>query len=71
MTDRDNFGRRIESASMPEDIRETIMSCYGLLWLVQTKSKLIHRARRDLLQLLTKDEQRRGIETAKRSEKVK
>jgi hypothetical protein len=62
---RDNLGRRIDPAPMPEALKDTVATCYGLLWLVKTDDKGIHRARRGLLQWLTSDEQGRGIQNAK------
>lgn len=61
----DQLGRRIDPAPMPEALKDTIATCYGLLWEVETDNKRVHRARRGLLQWLTKDEQARGIEMAR------
>jgi hypothetical protein len=64
-SDIDKLGRRVDPASMPEALKDTIAICYGLLWQVNTDNSSVHRARRGLLQWLTKDEQRRGIEIAR------
>ena len=64
-SDRDNLGRRIDPVPMPEALKDTIATCYGLLWQVETDDKKIHRARRGLLSWLTKDEQARGIAMAR------
>jgi hypothetical protein len=64
-SDRDKLGRRIDSAPMPEALKDTIATCYGLLHGVMTDDKRVHRARRGLLQWLTKDEQARGIDMAR------
>jgi hypothetical protein len=61
----DNLGRRLEPEQMPEALKDAIATCYGLLWEVETDDKRVHRARRGLLQWLTKDEQARGIEMAR------
>lgn len=64
-SDRDNLGRRVDAAPMPEALKDTIATCYGLLWEVETDNDRIHRARRGLLSWLTKEEQARGIENAR------
>ena len=64
-SDRDNLGRRVDPAPMPEALKDTIATCYGLLWEVHTDNQRVHRARRGLLQWLTKEEQARGIEMAR------
>jgi hypothetical protein len=61
----DKLGRRVDPVVMPESLKDTIATCYGLLWHVETDSKYVHRARRGLLQWITKDEQGRGIENAR------
>jgi hypothetical protein len=61
----DNLGRRLVAEPMPEALKDAIATCYGLLWEVYTDDQRVHRARRGLLQWLTKDEQARGIEMAR------
>ena len=65
IAERDNLGRRVNAVDMPEALKDMIATCYGLLWEVETDNKRVHRARRGLLQWLTKDEQARGIEMAR------
>jgi hypothetical protein len=61
----DKMGRRVDPVKMPDSLKRTIATCYGLLWHVETDSKYVHRARRGLLQWITKDEQAEGIELAR------
>lgn len=62
----DQLGRRLQPEPMPEALKDAIATCYGLLWDAQpTTDQRVHRARRGLLQWLTKDEQARGIEMAR------
>jgi hypothetical protein len=61
----DQIGRSLEPMPMPEYLKDSIATCYGLLHGVTTDDKRVHRARRGLLQWLTKDEQARGIDMAR------
>jgi hypothetical protein len=61
----DATGRSLEPVHMPAYVKESIAICYGLLWEVETTDKRIHRARRELLQWLTSEEQGRGIDMAR------
>jgi hypothetical protein len=61
----DNLGRLLEPEPMPEALKDAIATCYGLLHGVTTDDKRVHRARRGLLQWLTKEEQARGIDMAR------
>lgn len=61
----DGLGRLLEPEPMPEHIKDAIGTAYGLLWQVVTTDQRIHKARRELLQWLTKDEQQRGIQAGR------
>lgn len=61
----DKLGRRLEPEPMPEALKDAIATCYGLLWEAEAADPRVYRARRGLLQWLTKEEQARGIEMAR------
>lgn len=61
----DQLGRLLQPMDMPVYLKDSLATCYGLLHGVTTDDKRVHRARRGLLQWLTKDEQAWGITNAR------